>query len=299
MRPRIVILGGGHGLAAVARALRDRGQDLTVVVSVADDGGSSGELRRRWGGPAVGDIRRTFIALVGEGGRTGRALAAPVIVAGLGRHPLGNLLLFSLSRAFGDLEAASAWLANQLGITARVLPATTEPVVLIADGDGGVVHGESAIGTARSRITRIMYEPARPAVATGAIDAVEGADWVLLAPGSLFTSVLAVAALPDIVAALRTARGRVLWICNLQAEVPETVGMSAVDHLALLRSHGVRVDAALFDPMAGLHLSPSELDAAGIDGRGHRLMSRNPARHDPRLLGAALEVFCGVPSFTG
>ena len=128
MPERVTVIGGGHGLAAVVGALRDEPCDLTVVVTVADDGGSSGELRRRHGGPAVGDLRRALIALAGEEAPLARALARPITVDGAGRHPLGNLLIRDLANAVGDLTQASEWLGSQLGIHARVLPATAEPL---------------------------------------------------------------------------------------------------------------------------------------------------------------------------
>lgn len=288
MDDRIVILGGGHGVAAVVSALRDRGSDLTVIVSVADDGGSSGELRRLWGGPAIGDLRRSLIALAGEQDSAGRALEAPVQVADLGPHPLGNLVLCSLSHAFGDLRIASLWLTRELGLSARALPATVEPVTLVADGGAGVVRGESAIGSVTNRTSRITYDPPRPRTPADAMDAIAEADYILLAPGSLFTSVLAVAALPDITPALSATSGRVVWICALEPENPECCEMSAADHLAALHRHGVRVDTVLFDPSATLHLRADELEAARLRGNAHPLMSRNPGRHDPGLLGDAL-----------
>ena len=146
MAARVVILGGGHGIAAVLRALRDRELTLTVIVTVADDGGSSGDLRRKWGGPAVGDIRRSLIALTSEDDSSGRALEAPVTIARHGEHPLGNLVLCSLSKAFGDLEAAGEWFTVQLGVRARVLPATMQPISLIAVAGDELIRGESAIG---------------------------------------------------------------------------------------------------------------------------------------------------------
>lgn len=288
MSARVAILGGGHGVSAVLAALRDDQIATTAIVTVADDGGSSGALRQIWGGPAVGDMRRSLITLAGEDGRLGRALAAPVTIARIGRHPLGNLLLHTLAKAFGDLETGGEWLAEQLGVSARVLPATTQPVILVGRTLDETIRGESAIGAARSRITALRFEPPRPEVPPPVIDAITRADWVLIGPGSLFTSVLAVSALPDIRSVLASTRARVLWICNLEPEIPETAGMSAVDHLSMLRCHEVRVDAVLYDPAARLHFTPSELAAADVDSLAHPLASADPGRHDPALLAAAL-----------
>lgn len=295
MRDRITILGGGHGVAAVLRAFGDLDRELAVIVTVADDGGSSGALRRLWGTPAVGDMRLSLTALLGEEDDPGRALAGPVTIARLGRHPLGNLLLCSLTRAFGDLQTASEWLGGQLGLSVRVLPATTEPVTLLAAAPEGLIRGESAIGATPRRIRSLHFDPPRPEVPAPAIDAIEQADWVLLAPGSLFTSLLAVSALPDVTAALTRTRAHVLWVCNLQPQVPETADMSASDHLDALRRHQVRVDRVLFDPAARLHFTPAELVALGLPGTAYPLIGAHPGRHDPILLAAALrDLFSGT-----
>jgi uncharacterized cofD-like protein len=297
---RIATLGGGHGTSAVLRALRGHDLDLTVIVTVADDGGSSGELRRRWGGPAVGDMRRSLIALTREDDRVGQALAAPVTIARFGRHPLGNLVLVALNRAFGNLETASEWLGGELGLSARVLPATAQPVSLVATAAGALIRGESAIGAARGGIGTLGFDPAQPAVPSHVIDAIDGADYVLLAPGSLFTSVLAVGALPGIRSALARTEATVIWICNLEPQIPETAGLAASDHLLALRRHGLRIDYVLYDPAAALHFTPSQLAALDLPGLPRPLMSTNPGRHDPALLSAALrELFSGArPALT-
>lgn len=287
-RPRVAVLGGGHGVAAVLRALRRYELDLTVIVTVADDGGSSGELRRRLGTPAVGDMRRALIALTDEQDRAGFALGAPVTMDRFGEHPLGNLVLCSLVKAFGSLEAAGEWLTDELGLSARVLPATRQPVSLVAISRGSSIRGESAIGAAQGRIERLSFEPERPDVPRLALDALAEADWVLIGPGSLFTSVLAVSALPDIRTALARTRAEVLWICNLAPQVPETADMSAGDHLAALHRHGVRIDTVLHDPAAGLRLRPPELAAFDVREVARPMMSGSAGRHEPELLSEAL-----------
>ena len=294
-RQRIIILGGGHGVASVLGALHGELLELTVIVTTADDGGSSGELRRRWGIAAVGDMRRTLIAMAGEDGDFGRAFARPVSIARLGRHPLGNLVLAALSDAFGELEAASAWICDQLGLTGRVLPATTFPVSLVAEEPEGLVRGESAIGAAPGRIVRLRFDPRDPSVPTAALEAITDADWVLLGPGSLFTSVLAVSALPEIVSELASTHARVLWICNLAPQYPETLDMTAGDHLDALRRHGVRVDAVLYDPDAPLTFTAQQLAESELPALSRHMQSTDPAVHDPASLHAALyELFTGA-----
>lgn len=289
VRSHVAILGGGHGVASVLRALRDPALELTVIVTVADDGGSSGELRRRWGGAAVGDMRRSLIVLAGQDGVSARALARPLTIGRLGEHPLGNLVLRSLANAFGDLETASDWLCTQLGIFGRVLPATAEPVSLVGAAGEELIRGESAISAAGTRIRALSFEPVRPKVPSTVIDAITHSDWVLLAPGSLFTSMLAVSALPDIRSALSQTAAHVLWICNLEPGRQETAGMSAADHLAAIRSHGVRVDAVLLDPSATLHFAREQLAAERLELHRYPLQGAQRGIHDPVLLSAALQ----------
>ena len=294
MRGHVVTLGGGHGVAAVLSALRMHDLDVTVIVTVADDGGSSGVLHRRWGSLAVGDMRRSLIALTGESDPPGRALAAPVTLAGLGEHPLGNLVLCSLTKAFGDLETASRWLSGELCLSARVLPATTEPMSLLATVDGREIRGESAIGAVEERIGTLTFDPARPAVSTLVIDAISTAEWVLLSPGSLFTSVLAACAVPEICSALAAAPAPLVWVCDLEPQIPETAGMSAADHLAALERHGVRPDLVIYDPAARLHFTPQQLATLDLPGLARSLMSADTGQHDPTLLAAAFaDLFSG------
>ena len=138
-----------------------------MIVTVADDGGSSGELRRRGEGPAVGDMRRSLISLADDDVALARAFARPLSIDRLGRHPLGNLVIRSVADALGGLEQASEWLGEQLGISGRVLPASAEPVSLLAEAGNQVIHGERAIGAARMRIRRVGFSPERPECAQG------------------------------------------------------------------------------------------------------------------------------------
>ena len=285
---RIVVLGGGHGVASVLRAVRDDPLELTVIVTIADDGGSSGELRRRRGGPAVGDMRRSLTALAGEESVLARAFARSLTINRLGRHPLGNLVIRSLVEAFGDVEAATDWLSGQLGISARVLPASVEPVRLLAETGDELIRGQSAIVAARVPIRRLRFDPERPKSPPAALEAIEHADWILLAPGSLFTSTLAATALPEVASAIAGTSSRVLWICNLEPEPGETAGMTAVDHLAALHSHGVRVDVGLYDPGAKLQFTSKQLAGEGLQALSRQLRARQPGRHDPELLHEAL-----------
>ena len=290
---RIAVLGGGHGLASVLGALGGSAADLSVIVTVADDGGSSGQLRQRGAGPAVGDLRRSLVTLAGEDVVLGRALRRPVTVGRLGCHPLGNLMILSIAEGFGDLARATDWLGARLGISGRVLPATAEPVSLVGEADGELIYGETAIGTS-SRVRRLRFLPECPAVAPDVVQAIERADLCLLAPGSLFTSVIATGALPGVASALASTAAPVVWICNLEPDGIETAGMTGDDHLAALLRHGVRVDAALFDPRAELQLDPRQLEHHFVRPVPQPLLGPHRGVHDQGLLRAAIGELLGV-----
>jgi uncharacterized cofD-like protein len=290
---RVVVLGGGHGVAAVLGALREAPVDLTAIVTTADDGGSSGDLRRRFGGPAVGDLRRSLIAMSDGANLLATVMSRPLDTR-YGTHPVGNLLIQSLTDSLGDLEASSRWLGQWLGIPGCVVPASVEPVRLLGDTGNRLIAGESAIGTTVDRIVRLRFDPQWPRTPLAAVQAIQAADWVLLAPGSLYTSTLATSALPQIVSALARTPARVLWLCNLEAGRGETEGMTAEDHLSALRNHGVRADEVLYDPQAELHFDAATLARNRIAGFGWRLQAGRRAVHDPHLLGAALESMFGA-----
>jgi uncharacterized cofD-like protein len=290
---RIAVLGGGHGLASVLGALGDGAGELSVIVTVADDGGSSGELRQRGAGPAVGDLRRSLVTLTGEDVVLGRALRRLVTVGRLGSHPLGNLVILSIAEAFGDLAQATQWLGARLGISGRVLPATAEAVSLVGEADGELIYGETAIGTS-SRVRHLRFVPECPAVPTAVVEAIERADLCLLAPGSLFTSVLATSALPAVASALARTDAPVVWICNLEPDAIETAGMTGADHLAALLRHGVPVDAALFDPQAELQLTAQLLADDHVQPMPRPLLGRDRGVHDQPLLRAAIDELLGA-----
>lgn len=282
-------------MAAVLRALRDAPVDLTAIITTADDGGSSGDLRRRFGGPAVGDLRRSLIALSDDTGLLPSMMAQPVETR-YGHHPVGNLLIRSLTDSLGDLESSSRWLGNWLGISGSVVPASVEPVTLLAETDEKVITGESAIGRTAEHILRLRFHPQWPRTPPAAVRAILGADWVVVAPGSLYTSTLATCALPQIVPAIARTPARVLWLCNLEPEQGETRGMTAEDHLSALRKHGVRVDDVLYDPGAELHFTPNTLARNQITGFAWPLQSGHYPAHDSLLLGEALESLFGTES---
>jgi len=284
----VVVLGAGRGLAAVLRALRGQGTRLTVIVSIADRRGDGDEEQRRVTGASVEDLRRSLEALSGEEGALLRAMRRPLTIERLGQHPLGNLVIASAASAFDDYGRASAWFGEQLGIEGSVLPATSEAVQWdlepFEDADDANAQGDSA-----DEPSRLRFIGDRIDSPLAAIEAIEHCHCALLAPGSLYRSVLSTAAVPDLAAALKATQARVVWIANLEHDPDQRPSMTVVGHLLALRSNGVRVDAALYDPTAALKFDAGELERYGVEGIPRTLRNtRDPRTHDPERLRSAL-----------
>jgi uncharacterized cofD-like protein len=287
-KPNVVALGGGHGLALTLRAVR-RYAGSTAVVSVADDGGSSGRLRRDLGVAAPGDLRKCLVALASGGGPWPAALEHRFASGELSGHPLGNLMLVGLAESLGDLTQALDEIGRLLGAVGRVIPATVDPVAVKAEIGGTAVIGQVAVESlARSAtVQRVELVPADPPASPGALVAIANADQIVLAPGSLYTSVLAVLCVPEIRTAIARAQGRVVHVCNLQTDA-ETAGLSGTDHLRVILDHGGRADTLLYDPAGGLAVSETEVRELGVDPRGASIAARDGQGHDPAKLASAL-----------
>jgi uncharacterized cofD-like protein len=275
---RVVAIGGGHGLAATVRACRGWADELTAVVSVADDGGSSGRLRRALPDlPALGDLRRCLTSLADPAHATlAAALERRFEVGDLAGHPPGNLVLASLLGETADLAAAAAELGASLGVAATVLPATEEAVDLVATTARGEVVGQLAVEAA-SGVTRLRLEPVDPAVPKAAVAALAGADLVVLGPGSFFGSVLAALGAPRLRAAVAASPGRRVLVHNLASPA------SAGERVRTLADHGIAVDVVVVptgsaDVEAGSGVLVVEAEVARPDGRAHA----------PHLLGDVL-----------
>jgi uncharacterized cofD-like protein len=235
--PRVVAIGGGHGLAKALTALRRLDVRPTAVVTVADDGGSTGRLRRDLDIIAIGDIRMALLALATE--EPLAALLAHRFVRGeLAGHALGNLALVALAeQASGDFVTALDRAAGLLACAGRVLPATTTPVQLKARVAGEEVDGQVQVATATAPIEAVWLEPADPPGCRAAVEAIETADLVLLGPGSLFTSVVATLLVPQIGAAVTGTSARVAAVLNICTQPGETTGFSATAHIDGLVAH--------------------------------------------------------------
>ena len=287
--PRVVALGGGHGLAVTLRALRRYAGEITAVVSVADDGGSSGRLRRALDVPAPGDLRRCLVALA-EGSDPWPAAFEHRFEAGeLAGHALGNLVLVGLAETLGSLTDALAAAGALLGAAGRVLPATEGPVALVAEAGAGAVFGQVAVARAGATadIGSLRLEPKAVRPPSEVIAALERADQIVVAPGSLFTSVLAVLAVPEIRAAISRAPGRVVHVGNLAPEA-ESAGLDAAEHVRRVAAMAGRVDVLVGDPDSTLGFDEGAVRAVGAEPLGCRLVADDGRTHDPERLAEAL-----------
>ena len=244
---RVVALGGGTGLPVVLMGLRQHlppSCRITAVVTAADDGGSSGVLRERYGVLPPGDIRNCLMALAGGAPEVLTALQYRLDGSSGPEHPLGNLLLTALSKVAADGVAAIRLAAGLLGVEDVVLPSTTGQVHLVADLiNGRCVRGESAIPLSGAPVARLRLDPPGASPAPGILEALRTADMVVLGPGSLYTSTLATLIVPGVAPAVAAARGARIFICNLMTEPGETEGYGVAAHLEALAAHGLPPDA--------------------------------------------------------
>jgi uncharacterized cofD-like protein len=312
--PRVVAIGGGTGLSTLLRGLKAHTSNITAVVAVADDGGSSGRLRDELGTVPMGDIRNCIAALADDESTMGRLLQyrfpgpdgkgqaqAPAIAG----HALGNLLIAALSDIEGDFEEAVRQANRVLAVRGQVVPAAGISLTLHAElGDGSRLDGQSRIAAARG-IRRVWISP-EDAHATGdALAAIGAADLVVLGPGSLYTSLLPNLLIPEIRAAVASCRGLRAYVVNVATQPGETEGFGLADHLAALDAHGLGglIDVALAQDGGGRRRSrgrgrpaaePVAIDLAPDARPGLELVCRqvvdplNPRRHDPALLATEL-----------
>jgi uncharacterized cofD-like protein len=281
-RPSVVAIGGGHGTAVTLKATRRYAGTLTGIVSVADDGGSSGRLRELLNVVALGDIRKCLVALAEQDAALTSAFEHRFEEGELAGHALGNLILAGLIDATGDLVLGVREAAQLLGAYGDVLPATTEPVVLKAESAGGTVAGQVAVkGTGDIRTVSLVPGDASPPPL--AVERIAEADQIVIGPGSLFTSVLAAVAVRGIAEAVASAKAQVIYVCNLQPEIPETEGYDVAAHVAALARHDVAIDVVLCDSIPGMGVGST--DAAVHDVR---LTGNNTLVHSPVRLAQAL-----------
>ena len=304
--PRVVALGGGHGLAASLAALRQVTSRLTAVVTVGDNGGSSGRLRSEFGVLPPGDLRMALAALCDDD-RWGRQWADVLqhrfsSPGDLDGHSLGNLLILSLWQQLGDQVSGLDWVARLLGAKGRVLPMALEPVDITAQVSGldpahperlSTVRGQVEVATTPGQVESVALEPGEPRACPETLSAIREADWIVLGPGSWYTSVLPHLLVPAVLDALTEARGHVVVTMNLEAQPGETDGYTVSDHLQVLESHAPQlpIHTVLAATTAAV-TEPEELrEHAARMGAGLVLadlaMEGQPAVHDATKLGRA------------
>jgi uncharacterized cofD-like protein len=281
-RPAVVALGGGHGTAVTLHAARRYAGLLTAVVSVADDGGSSGRLREILNVVALGDLRKCLIALAAEGSPLASAFEHRFDEGELAGHALGNLILAGLVEATGDLVSGVRAAAELLGAAGEVLPATTERVVLKAESDSGQVAGQVAVSRA-GNIKTVSLVPGDARPPDLAVERILAADQIVIGPGSLFTSVLAAAAVGGIADAVARSGAQRVYVCNLRPQLPETAGFDVAAHLEALSRHNVAVDVVVCDTSRGMPLGDLGISALDIP-----LTDGNALVHSPVKLAQAL-----------
>lgn len=306
---RVVAFGGGHGLSATLRALKHITHQLTAVVTVADDGGSSGRLRKEMDVLPPGDLRMALAALCddSEWGLTWRDVMQHRFSTDgpLDNHAVGNLLIVALWELLGDQVDGLDWIARLLGAHGRVLPMAETPLEIEADledKDGSIetVRGQCAVATAPGRMQAVRLIPSDPPVAPEVLDAIAEAEWVVLGPGSWYTSVLPHLLVPKLHDALVATKARRALILNLAKQEGETDAHTAGDHIRVLAQHApdLALDVVIAEPSMVDDIEDLENAARDV---GARLLLRQVSidgkrsLHDPLRLAAALrDAFEGV-----
>ena len=303
----IVTIGGGTGLSTLLRGLKRSDAGITAIVTVADDGGSTGRIRSEFDIPAPGDIRACLVALAEDESMVGRLFQYRFNEAGsdLTGHSFGNLFITALTRVTGSFEHAVIESARVLAVRGRVLPSTVENITLSAElVDGTVLRGESSIAHKMAPIKQVFLEPGKPSGYEPALSAILNADLIVLGPGSLYTSVLPNLLVEGITQAIRWSAGTVVYVCNVATQAGETDHFGARDHVRAIVDHvgaGVldcvlinsnRASARAIKPEWNVAaVVPEDLD--GID-KNIRVIARdvvndeNPLRHDPDKLSRVL-----------
>ena len=277
-------IGGGHGTAVTLKAARRYAGLLTGIVSVADDGGSSGRLRELLNVVALGDIRKCLVALAEQDSSLAVAFERRYDEGELAGHALGNLILLGLIDATGDLVQGVREAALLLGARGDVLPATTEPVVLKADSAQGTVAGQVAVmGTGDLWAVSLVPDDAQPPPL--AVERILGAEQVVIGPGSLFTSVLAAVSVHDIAEAVAQSDAQVVYVCNLRPQVPETDGFDVAAHVAALARHNVTVDVVVCDSIQGMGIGATDICVRDVPLTGENRLVHSPAKLAEALSG--------------
>lgn len=288
-RPRIVVMGGGTGLSVMLRGLKEKPLDITAIVTVADDGGSSGILRSELQMPPPGDIRNVLTALADV-----EPLLSDILKyrfstgSGLAGHSLGNLILAAMTDMHGDFVTAVKEMSRVFVVRGQVLPAAGEAVILHAEmEDGSIVTGESKIPEAGGRIKRISLEPKNVEPLPEALEAIQQADAILIGPGSLYTSILPNLLVPKLAEAIVASEAIKIFVCNVMTQPGETDNYSVNDHLQAVYDHiGLHlfdyvivndgeIPLQVQDKYAEKGSKPVLLDRDEVESHGYKLIADN------------------------
>jgi uncharacterized cofD-like protein len=303
-RPRIVVMGGGTGLSVMLRGLKEMPLDITAIVTVADDGGSSGILRSELQMPPPGDIRNVLTALADVEPLMSEMLTYRFSSgSGLAGHSLGNLILAAITDISGDFVTAVRELSRVFAVRGRVLPAAGEAVVLSAEMvDGTIVTGESKIPEVGGRIKRVFLEPSEVEPLPEAVAAIEEADAILIGPGSLYTSILPNLLVPKLAEAVMASEAIKIFVCNVMTQPGETDGYTVSDHLQAIYDHIGKhlfdyvivnsgdIPPQVQDKYAEKGAKPVELDYDEVTNLGYKVIAdtlvlfRTYLRHDAEKL---------------
>ena len=303
-RPRIVVMGGGTGLSVMLRGLKEKPLDITAIVTVADDGGSSGVLRNELQMPPPGDVRNVLTALADVEPLLSQMLSYRFgNGSGLAGHSLGNLILAGMTDITGDFVSAVRELSRVFAVRGRVLPAAGVAVTLHAEmEDGSIVSGESKIPEAGRRIKRVFLDPAEVEPLPEAVEAIQQADAILIGPGSLYTSILPNLLVTKLVEAVCASEAIKIFVCNVMTQPVETDNYSVSDHLNAIYDHvGVHlfdyvivnngeIPTRVQDKYAEKGAKPVHLDMDEVTGHGYKVIAdtlvlfRTYLRHDAEKL---------------
>lgn len=304
---RVVALGGGHGLSASLQALRRVTDNLTAVVGVADDGGSSGRLRQEFGVLPPGDLRMALAALCGDDtwGRTWESAVQHRFGGSgdLAGHSLGNLLITALWEQTGDAVAGLEWVAALLEAHGRVLPCSTVPLTIVAEVLGhdpsrpdeiSIVRGQVEVATTPGTVMHISLDPGDPPACVEAVEAIGEADAIVLGPGSWYTSVIPHLVIPDLARAITESSAQRIVVLNLNPQAGETSDFAAHTYLDVLYNFlpDLRIDVVIADRSHVQDLDALEASASDL---GARLQMTDVARttktgaHDPQRLAVAFD----------
>ncbi|HUX46996.1 MAG TPA: gluconeogenesis factor YvcK family protein [Desulfosporosinus sp.] len=305
--PKIVVVGGGTGLSALLRGLKQYTCNLTAIVTVSDDGGSSGKLRNELGIQPPGDVRNCLVALADTEDIMDTLFSYRFESGALEGHSLGNLLLAGLTNTFGDFQKGIEKVSKVFAIRGKVFPSTLEQVVLIADlEDGTHVAGETAVRATEGKIDRVYLKPSDCHSLPEALRAIEEADLIVLGPGSLYTSVLPNLLVVGLREKIREVKAPCVYVCNVMTEKGETDGYRVSDHLKAVLDHcgSGFVDAVLAtrgkitEPLLKRYVAeeavPVITDPKEVEQMGARyyeanlVQAGNVVRHDPDRLAKEL-----------